>query len=164
MRDEGTGSKIGNASRDVWPVARDILKHARNRGMQLTPMQLVKLAYIAHGFHLAMTDGEPLFNNPIQAWKYGPVIPDLYHLIKHHGKDPIPSEIIGGGELSFPDLENFLGGLVERYGVFDGIALSNLTHRNGTPWKQVYKKGQLGIKIPNELVQQHYKEALDAAR
>lgn len=35
-------------------VADDILKLAKRRGLELTPMQLVKLAYIAYGWYLAI--------------------------------------------------------------------------------------------------------------
>ena len=38
-----------------------------------TPMGIVKLVYLAHGWQLGW-DGEPLINEPVEAWTYGPVI------------------------------------------------------------------------------------------
>ncbi|MCB0375635.1 MAG: DUF4065 domain-containing protein, partial [Sinomicrobium sp.] len=54
----------------------------------ITPMKLVKLVYIAHGWHLGITDNALIDENP-EAWKYGPVIPRIYHEFKKFGKNPI---------------------------------------------------------------------------
>ncbi len=49
-------------------------------------MKLLKITYIAHGFYLGMKQ-RSLFENNVQAWQYGAVIPDLYHVIKRFGMD-----------------------------------------------------------------------------
>ncbi len=54
----------------------------------LTSMQVLKLVYIAHGYAMAYLD-RPLIDGRIEAWRYGPVIPALYHALKGHGGDPI---------------------------------------------------------------------------
>src|SRR5690606_31455479 len=81
---------------DVMTVADDILRVAKAQGRALTPLQLMKLTYIAHGYALGSGVGD-LFNSRIEAWKYGPVIPDLYHATKSYGRDPIPFDRIGNG-------------------------------------------------------------------
>ncbi len=57
-------------------VADELLRLAKRSGISLSPMKLMKLVYIAQGWHLAIKDAV-LFGNRIEAWKYGPVIPDL---------------------------------------------------------------------------------------
>src|SRR5215510_7158653 len=57
-------------------------------GQPLTPMKLQKLVYFAHGWSLALT-GVPLIKDAVEAWRYGPVIPALYHEFKHNGARPI---------------------------------------------------------------------------
>src|SRR5690554_7840210 len=79
---------------DVLTVADTILKIAKSRGQSLTPMQLVKLTYIAHGWSLGLR-GIDLFRNRVEAWQYGPVIPDLYHATKTYGRNPIPLQVVG---------------------------------------------------------------------
>lgn len=143
-------------------VADDILKLAKRRGMVLTPMQLMKLVYIAYGWYLAMHNAR-LFDDRIEAWKYGPVIPNLYHATKHFGGNIIPHSLIANSPVSNPDLEAFLDSIVQNYGQFSGIALSNLTHRRGTPWHEVYRPDFLGIQIPDELIKAHYQEELHAS-
>jgi len=63
--------KFGNPPRIV---ADDILYLARQANNPLTPMQVLKLAYIAHGWQLGL-HGRPLINEPVEAWKYGPDLP-----------------------------------------------------------------------------------------
>ena len=54
----------------------------------LTPMKVQKLVYYANGWHLAIKD-EPLINEPIEAWRFGPVIHSLYREFKGFGEQPV---------------------------------------------------------------------------
>lgn len=149
---------------DVLTVADAILKIAKSRGISLTPMQLVKLTYIAHGWNLAIR-GKDLFQNRIEAWQYGPVIPDLYHATKSYGRNPIPATAIGDPEdiNVLPEDKAFLTEVFNKYGHLDGITLSYLTHKAGTPWTQVYSNGLRHVEIPDNLIKQHYQELLSSA-
>ena len=51
-------------------VADGFLELSRERHRALTPMQLLKLVYIAHGWRLGLY-GKPLIRDEIQAWQYG---------------------------------------------------------------------------------------------
>lgn len=144
---------------DVLTVADAILKIAKARGQSLTPMQLMKLVYIAHGWSLGLRNVD-LFRNRIEAWQYGPVMPDLYHATKRFGRDPIPLGLVGEPyplPVS-PEDADFLTDVYNKYGHLDGIQLSYLTHQSGTPWDQVYRPGISRIEIPDELIRRHYCE------
>ena len=138
-------------------VADEILKIAKVKKKTLTPLQLMKLTYIAHGFSLAVL-GKDLFQDRIEAWKFGPVIPDLYQATKHFGRAAIPLEMIedaANSNVSAEDNE-FLKDIFEKYGNLTGFALSSLTHKSGTPWDQVFQEGVFGIEIPDSLIKDHY--------
>lgn len=126
-------------------------------------MQLVKLTYIAHGWSLALRNKD-LFKNQIQAWQYGPVIPDLYHTTKSYGRSPIPLNAIGSPDDVgvTPEDRTFLESVFKKYGHLSGIDLSYLTHKAGTPWSQVYRHGVLGIEIPDHLIESHYRDLANA--
>lgn len=148
----------------VIAVADAILKIAKRQGKVLTPLQLMKLAYIAHGWSLGLGRGD-LFGERIEAWKYGPVVPDLYHATKHFGRNPIPHSVIDAQPMPVDwATSQFLDDIVKKYGGMSGTALSALTHKSGTPWDQVYKDGVFGIEIPDSLIQAHYQQLLHDRR
>lgn len=147
---------------DVMTVADDILRVAKAQGRALTPLQLMKLTYIAHGYALGRGIGD-LFNARIEAWKYGPVIPDLYHTTKIYGRDPIPLDRVGEGRSLNGSAAEIVDTVMAKYGAMSGIALSNLTHRAETPWSQVYRDGVFGVEIPDATIASHYRALLAAA-
>ena len=91
---QGPRSAINNNSTYHEPysseerVALYMLNSAFNDGgKKLTPLQINKMVYISHGWILGVFE-KPLINNSnnqIQAWKYGPVVVGLYHLLKSFG-------------------------------------------------------------------------------
>ena len=147
---------------DVIAIADEFLRIAKGLDQVMSPMKLTKLIYIAHGWFLAIHD-QRLIRNRIEAWKYGPVIPDLYHATKSFGSNDIPLDRIGRSEESSvdSDIRKFLERVYDVYGHLTAIQLSNLTHRKGTPWEQVFKPEFLGIEITNKLIKDYYKGLLD---
>ena len=67
----------------------------------LTPLKLQKLIYYAHGWHLAIRNA-PLIDEVIEAWEYGPVVPNVYHEFKKFGNRPIPTGTVGTMFEMFP--------------------------------------------------------------
>jgi len=139
-------------------VANSFIDLARQQGRGLTPMQLLKLVYLAHGYNLAIFD-EPLIANRIEAWQHGPVIPDLYHAIKHHRN--LPVALIKGDPEQISDTQNELIQAVYRaYGDKSGGKLSDLTHAFGTPWHEVYDYTKSSTLITDEAIKSHYKDLI----
>ena len=118
-------------------------------------MQVLKLVYIAHGWNLGL-NAQPLVNEDIEAWQYGPVIPSLYHKYKQYGSNPIqdfPAEIAD----DFNAKEKIIIDQVWKgYGNRTGISLSSLTHQPGTPWDITVKQSGLGAVISNDLIEDYY--------
>lgn len=147
----------------VLNIADIILRIAKEDGKQLTPMQLMKLTYISNGWSLAVSD-RPLFDNRIEAWKYGPVMPELYQATKSYGRDEIPLDKVQDGFNDLSDkLSNEVDFLRKVYNLYkdkNGIELSSLTHMHGTPWHQVYD-GYSSKNIPQSMIKKHYEDKLD---
>ena len=55
-------------------VANELIRVAHENGKSISNMKLQKLLYLAQGIHLALENGAPLFEDTIEAWKYGPVV------------------------------------------------------------------------------------------
>jgi uncharacterized phage-associated protein len=148
-------------------VANYFIKKALEENAELTPMQLIKLVYLAHGWHLGLS-GKPLISEPIQAWKYGPVIESLYHKFKHYGRQPLDeAALIPNATLLEPlPLEGFLDAVWWRYGRLSALQLSTLTHQTDSPWDKIWNqqggKKWFAAKIPDDLIRDYYKAKADA--
>lgn len=91
-------------------IANYFIRKSHATDIGLTPMKLIKLCYIAHGWHLALT-GSELLDEVIFAWKYGPVIKTLYRDFKQYGNCQI-SELYRERDNQYPlpddDIARFL--------------------------------------------------------
>ncbi len=132
----------------------------------ITPMKLVKLVYIAHGWHLGITDTALIDENP-EAWKYGPVVPRLYHKFKKFGKNPIKVTKPIDEVTALPDdKKEFLDKIWDVYGKFTAIQLSEKTHQPGSPWYRTWHSGNSeerfgSLQIPDNLIRDYYKRKLE---
>ena len=134
----------------------------------ITPMKLVKLVYIAYGWHLGIT-GKELFSENIEAWKYGPVIPSIYNHYKKWGRNPI-GKIKDFSDFLPNDVKSFLDKIWDEYGKYDAIQLSSMTHQKGSPWYIIWndilkitnhKSGRINASIiPSNLIKLYYQEKL----
>lgn len=152
---------LDKGPRSSVQIANEFLDIAMSQGEILRPLKLLKLTYIAHGWHLAFT-GKPLINDRIEAWKFGPVMPPLYRQLRHVRGGGIES-LLGSDSDRLTQEESdlirpFLRGVWDTYGKLNGLTLSDLTHLPGTPWFEAYhrpKKGRNPI-IRDEEIQAHY--------
>jgi uncharacterized phage-associated protein len=146
-----------NPMHDSRTVANRFLELAGNRGRTLSPMQVLKLVYIAHGWMLALA-GRPLIREDVQAWQYGPVIPSLYNAVRHFRNLPVEGPLWQAPNDQLNEADEHIIKEVDRiYGDLSGIQLSKLTHDANTPWSRTYRHGEFGIPIPNDMIQDHYK-------
>ncbi len=145
-------------------VANCFLQHDFRDGVAtITPMKLQKLVYCLHGWHLAIT-GEAAIDGKFEAWPYGPVEEEMYHLFKEYRNKPInayaPSWngdvqkafVVSSDNKQFHEI---LGFVVARYMHFSAIQLSAMTHQKGTPWFTTREKGE--TTIPDELIREHFR-------
>jgi uncharacterized phage-associated protein len=143
----------------------------QNGGHQVTPLQLMKLVYFAHGWHLAL-GSEPLIQETIEAWKFGPVVRSLYHNFKEFGAGPIPAPLgevdMDTWDYTVPILQDneslkvrtFLKKIWDVYGKFNGAQLSALTHEINSPWYVVWNnqggKDRKFAQIPDNLIKEYF--------
>jgi uncharacterized phage-associated protein len=145
-------------------IAQAFLEAADQQGERLTPMQLMKLVYLAHAWMLGLY-GIPMLNGQqrIEAWKYGPVIPELYREVQRFRNMPIDVQLS-----SVRNLDNVAQSVVdqvyERYGQYDGITLSNITHHPKSPWDQVWDGTRSNSLIPDSIIQDYYEGLAESGK
>lgn len=140
---------------DARQIANWFVERAGREQQSLSIMSLLKLTYIAHGWHLEIRKGAPLFENRIEAWRYGPVIPDVYNSFRKQGvtlKEPLHGY---AAELDEKD-SRLLEEVWAIYGAMSPFKLSDLTHEVGGPWHIASQMGDNYALIPDELIQKHY--------
>jgi uncharacterized phage-associated protein len=148
-----------------FAIANYFIRKSAETKVPLTPMKLIKLVYIAHGWYLALT-GKPLIREPIEAWKFGPVIESLYHAFKRYGNSAIPLEAATQAALKDEDrtVRQVLDKVWDSYAKFTASQLGTLTHQANTPWSEVFDPNELYTVIPNDVIKEHYKEIINATR
>ena len=155
-------------------VANYFLDKGDAKGVPISPMKVIKLVYVAHGWSLALT-GKALINEIVEAWAYGPVIPEIYHAFKEFVDNPItnraylpeglevsPTDIIDNDKFTVGELLDLVW---DNYKDFTALELSDLTHREGTPWHTISKKWTFRLikhtPIRNEDIRDYYVSLMD---
>lgn len=110
----------------------------------LTNLTIQKLAYFCHGWHLALS-GKPLVDEQFEAWRFGPVLPELYHTLKVFSSNPIPSNHpLVTSQPALPD-GDWTGQLIDHvlgvYGGLNSTRLVALSHSEDGPWQEVWNRG-----------------------
>jgi uncharacterized phage-associated protein len=138
-------------------IANRFIELASRDGSLLTPMQLLKLVFLAHGWMLGLR-GRPLIGDEIEAWKYGPVIPELYAKLKRYRANPVSTNIDGPFEKLDSAEDDIVYQVYKIYGRLSGPQLSNLTHVKGSPWQSVYRPENSATPIPDNLIGTYYEQ------
>ncbi len=146
----------------AFHIANYFLWRAWKEGIEITPLKLVKLVYIAYGWNLVLNDKRPkLFEEKIQAWKYGPVVPSIYHEFKEFGNSPIKKGNYATNFNSAPivqsedsDVLKILDAEWSHYKNKDGIDLSVITHEPDGAWDKAYNKNGVNSVLDDEDIQE----------
>ena len=117
-------------------TAQDVAAAIIDRIGPVDPMKLQKLLFFAQGWSLAWR-GEPMFNENIEAWEFGPVVEGLYQTYKDYRYHDIDQARAGDPAALSPDESETLSAVLDRYGEMSGPALSQLTHENSA-WDHAY--------------------------
>ncbi|MBM6445292.1 SocA family protein [Pseudomonas sp. MIL9] len=127
-------------------------------GDLISNLKLQKLVYYAQGFSLAL-HGEPLFPEPIEAWKHGPVVPALYREYRDFKSDAIPVPIDFDPSIFSRKTKQLLDEVYDVYGQYSAWKLRQLTHSE-SPWQDNYIEGVLSQQIPLEEMQAYFRDNL----
>ncbi len=107
-----------------WFLSKDSMTHKK----------LQKLCYYAQAWSCALFAGDRLFEDEIQAWVHGPVVPSLYRQFSKYGWKEIPKENCDYSLFS-DDTLYVLNAVYNTYGEFTGDQLEWLACSEH-PWKE----------------------------
>lgn len=147
-------------------VARFLLIESERQGFPMTPMKLLKIVFLAHGWMLGLYR-IPLVRGPLEAWQYGPVFPELYHAVKHLGAQPVKASDLESEKPKKdfdPEARKVMLDAVGRYGPLSASRLSRLTHAPSSPWELTYREGRRHARMSNDLIEFYYRKMLELHR
>lgn len=142
---------------NVLDIANKLLCKAQNSigGELMSNLKLQKMLYYEQGYHLAKF-GTPLFDDDIEAWMYGPVVPSVYQHYNEFGANGImPTE----DEMFFEDdvEEKLFDEVFRAYAPYSAIGLMNKTHEE-KPWNTT--PTGIGNVIPKDKIEKYFKSRI----
>lgn len=161
-----------NSPYSVAAIANYFILRGAGENVPISQLKLQKLLFFAQGWFLA-NYGRRLFDEDIEAWKYGPVIDRLYKILSQYGSanitQPIAIPDFNEGAWGFitpsiPESDtftlNFLNDFWDAYGHLHAYQLANMTHEPNTPWYEVSMQYGFnpppGLTIPDILIQKYF--------
>lgn len=159
-------------------VVNWILSKAFSTNSIIDHMKLQKLVYFSHGWFLVKYNA-PLIDEFIEAWRYGPVVPTVYHEYKKFGNSFIPNSKyswmpelgVNNGKTVFvykiippkdTNTVTLLDDIWSKYSQFNAKTLSDMTHKNHTlnPWKHYWEMAERSnmrsMDIPNDKIREYF--------
>jgi len=128
--------------------------------MLITNLKLQKLLYFIQAAFLALTESHlACFNEEIEAWNFGPVVPEVYQAFKRFGSSNIPyvdSYVCYKGDIWSSEVKKYsndiidyedqkiIQSVVNMFSDYSATQLVEITH-NQSPWKNTYEQNQNNI-------------------
>lgn len=152
---------------DPRSVANCLLEVAWKYDLKVTHLALQKIIYFLHAQYLKETD-TPLCKGYFEAWKHGPVHPQIWTTFKNAGRDPIRHTAYGidietGISKKIDEIEDKAVLLfIARKGLellaVPAPRLVGMSHLPGGPWDKLTRDSggqrQYGTRISNEHIAQ----------
>lgn len=130
--------------KSYYASSLDVAEFILQQKGPVSPLKLQKLVYYAQAWSLAL-DEEPIFEEPVEAWKNGPVVRDL--LKNTRNQDYVTSISSGDPSQIDEELRDTITAVIIYYGEKSGEMLQHLTHHED-PWIDARQKAQAN-KISN---------------
>ena len=105
----------------------------------ISHLKLQKLLYFAQAAHLSLWS-KTLFEDEIEAWLYGPVVPTVYQVLQDHGKQPFEKPL---SQRYKTVIDAFTDRFLEQvWGIFGYHSARQLVFMTSEhePWQEAYKK------------------------
>lgn len=139
---------------DVLEVCRHVINYSNEKDYGISNLKLQKVLYFIQAYFLmSKEDHSPCFDDRIEAWDFGPVVPKAYHEYKRFGSGDIPTiesylcidneNIWNIERIEFNDsiLEDndkkLIDDIVDKFSNYTATDLVSITHHQ-SPWIDAY--------------------------
>ena len=124
---------------NVLDVARYIIDYEATQGRTVSNLRLQKLLYFVQCAFIGIL-GHACFDDSIEAWDYGPVVPKVYRAYKEYGSTVIPASSQPVSR-KFSDKDSaIITTMLSATSNYTTGELVDITHSQ-EPWKNAYVPG-----------------------
>lgn len=126
----------------------DTAKYILEKQGRMSTWKLQKLCYYSQAWHYTWTE-KSLFNEDFQAWRNGPVCPELFQC--HKKKYMVSASDIAKGDSTAlnDDERDSIDKVLAEYGKLEPYELREQTHSEA-PWKEA--RGNIAENLPSDAV------------
>lgn len=154
-------------------VANEIVKLANAEKIDITPMKLQKILYLANGIYFKRK-GEKLIKEKFEPWEYGPVVKSVYNVYRECGgnniNSPIDQFIATGSDSFIPaskihvaneDLE-IIKEAWDNAKNLSAFTLSAWSHNKNSPWDKAYSADPRPDYISDDDIKEYFDRVIPA--
>jgi len=125
----------------------------------LTNLQLQKLLYLSHLLYLGENE-EPLILEPFQAWKFGPVLPQVYNRVKIFKDRPVLNifygvEVLSENDSFYSKEACFLKNIYQKLARKTARQLVIMTHLKEGAWEKAYIRAPFSALDDEDILQEY---------
>lgn len=158
-------------SYNVLDICRHAINYSNESDYGISNLKLQKVLYFIQAYFLTKKkEHDPCFDERIEAWDFGPVVPIAYHEYKQYGSGDIPTiesyimvdenDIWNSKRVEFDDttIKNedkvLIDKVIDKFADYSATDLVSLTHRQ-SPWIDAYVPYQ-NNEITNEAIKEYF--------
>lgn len=155
----------------VLDVCRYIINYCNDKEYSVSNLKLQKILYFVQALFATKTvSKQPCFEEKIEAWNFGPVVPTAYHEYKQYGSADIPrisffyeydinekfhmKKVNYEDDVILPEDKLLINKMVDKLSDYSTASLVSITH-NQAPWKNAYEPGRNNI-ITVDAIRRYY--------
>lgn len=128
---------------DVQDVAEYVITYSEDKDYGTSNLKLQKILYLIQAYFLMQTK-KPCFSEEIEAWDFGPVIPEVYRRYKQFGSTDIQIRCLSIEETQKgfgKEDRKRINAVIDKFADFSAADLTILT-QNQMPWIEAFGSGK----------------------
>lgn len=142
----------------VFNISVYIVEYCNKHYLHITHLRLQKLLYFIQAYFLMKSDGKRVaFNEELEAWDFGPVVPCIYHQYKRFGSGQIPFNDNSYAGIFSNDDKKTIEEVILHFKDKSSIYMMEVIH-NQNPWKEAYNKQNLEKIITKKSIYEYFAE------
>lgn len=136
-------------------VAHYIIKRCNDTGQLVSNLKLQKILYFVQAEFLVAT-GDACYREQIEAWDFGPVVPEVYRRYKSYGSAGIPY-YCNDSMIPISNIDQeLMNAIIDKCAGYSASQLVEISHHQD-PWRDAYKPYR-NCPISNDSIKRYFTE------